>query len=71
MRKKDDITFNCSGIGLGGLLAVVFITLRLTGYIDWSWWWVLAPIWIPWVMVLIVSAITGFFFLMAKWTRKF
>ena len=28
------------------LLTVVFITLKLTDYIDWSWWWVLSPIWI-------------------------
>lgn len=35
------------GVGLGGLLAVVFITLKLVGIIDWSWIWVLSPIWIP------------------------
>jgi hypothetical protein len=28
-----------------GLLTIVFITLKLTGYITWSWWWVLAPLW--------------------------
>ena len=28
------------------LLSTVFIVLKLTGVIDWSWWWVLAPIWI-------------------------
>lgn len=35
------------GIGLAPLLAVAFIVLKLTGVIAWSWWWVLAPIWIP------------------------
>lgn len=34
-------------IGFPGLLALIFITLKLTDYIDWSWWWVLAPIWLP------------------------
>ncbi len=34
-----------SGIGFFGLLAVVFITLKLTGVITWSWWWVTAPLW--------------------------
>jgi hypothetical protein len=29
------------------LLTVVFITLKLLDKIDWSWWWVLAPTWIP------------------------
>ncbi len=33
------------GIGLGGALTVLFVGLKLTGHIDWSWWWVLAPLW--------------------------
>ena len=44
---------NSGGIGFAGLLTIVFITLKLTGYIDWSWWWVLAPMWIPIVLVLL------------------
>lgn len=35
------------GPGFFGLLAIVFITLKLLGVITWSWWWVLAPIWGP------------------------
>ncbi|MDO5015281.1 MAG: hypothetical protein Q4E28_04950 [Clostridia bacterium] len=42
------------GIGLTGALGLIFITLRLTGYIDWSWLWVLAPIWIPIVIVMVL-----------------
>ena len=34
------------GISFAGLLTIVFITLKLTGDIAWSWWWVLSPIWI-------------------------
>lgn len=34
------------GIGFVGLLTIVFITLKLTGVIAWSWWWVLSPLWI-------------------------
>jgi hypothetical protein len=44
---------NTGGIGFAGLLTIVFITLKLTGYIDWSWVWVLAPLWIPIVLVLL------------------
>lgn len=33
------------GIGVFGLLGVLFVGLKLTGYIDWSWWWVTAPFW--------------------------
>jgi hypothetical protein len=35
------------GIGFPGILAIVFITLKLIGKITWSWWWVLSPLWIP------------------------
>ena len=36
-----------SGIGITGVLFVVFLVLKLTGNIDWSWWWVTSPLWIP------------------------
>ncbi|MDD3263465.1 MAG: hypothetical protein PHT94_01055 [Candidatus Nanoarchaeia archaeon] len=40
------------GIGFCGLLTIVFITLKLLDKIDWSWWWVLSPIWIPFSIVI-------------------
>lgn len=42
------------GIGFSGLLTIVFIVLKLTGNIDWSWWWVLSPIWL---VVAFISAL--------------
>ena len=42
-----------AGIGFLGLLCIAFIVLKLTGVIDWSWWWVMAPIWIPWSILLV------------------
>lgn len=35
---------NSGGIGFVGVLTILFIGLKLTDYIDWSWWWVLSPI---------------------------
>ena len=35
-----------SGIGFSGLLTIAFIVLKLCHVIDWSWWWVLSPLWI-------------------------
>ena len=35
------------GIGFTGALLIVFIVLKLLNKIDWSWWWVLSPFWIP------------------------
>ena len=43
-----------SGIGLTGVLFVVFLVLKLTGNIDWSWWWVTSPLWIPVVFLLCI-----------------
>ena len=40
------------GIGLPSLLAIVFIVLKLTNYISWSWWWVLSPIWITFCVAI-------------------
>ena len=48
---------NSGGIGFFGLLAIVFITLKLTGYIAWSWWWVLSPLWLPLTAALAILAI--------------
>jgi hypothetical protein len=43
------------GIGFYGLLTIVFITLKLTHVIAWSWWWVLAPMWAPLAVVLVIA----------------
>lgn len=42
-----------TGLGLSGTLLVVFIVLKLCGVIEWSWLWVLSPLWIPIAIVLI------------------
>lgn len=44
-------------IGFAGLLALIFITLKLTGHIAWSWLWVLSPLWIGLAVVLTVSVV--------------
>jgi hypothetical protein len=49
------------GIGFFGLLTIVFITLKLTNYIDWSWWWVLSPLWIPFVIIVLVIVLLAMF----------
>jgi len=42
------------GIGFVGLLTIVFIVLKLTKVVAWSWWWVLSPIWITTALVIII-----------------
>jgi hypothetical protein len=39
------------------VLQLIFITLKLTGNITWSWWWVLSPLWISVSLVLVVCGI--------------
>lgn len=45
------------GISFLGLLGIAFIVLRLTHVIDWSWWWVTAPLWAPLAVVIVILAI--------------
>lgn len=45
------------GIGFFGLLAILFIALKLMNYVDWSWWWVLSPLWIPLIGAIVLAGI--------------
>lgn len=45
------------GIGLTGAVFLVFLVLKLTGHVDWSWWWVTAPLWGGLVAVLGIAAV--------------
>ena len=42
------------GIDFVDALAIAFIVLKLCGVIDWSWVWVLAPIWIPAIIIFLI-----------------
>lgn len=50
---NNNTSIRCSG-WLSTLLTVLFVGLKLTNCIDWSWWWVLSPLWIPSALVLLV-----------------
>lgn len=45
---------NSSNVGFFGLLTLVFITLKLTGYINWSWYYVLLPLYGPLVFIFLI-----------------
>lgn len=55
-----------AGIGFCDLLFVVFLILKLTHVIDWSWWWVTAPLWIPLALLIVVFVIIGIISLCLK-----
>ena len=48
------------------LLLVLFVALKLTGVIAWSWWWVLSPLWIPLALALLILVPVGIFFLVKR-----
>lgn len=41
------------------ILFIVFLILKLTNTIDWSWWWITAPLWIPVSIALVVLLISS------------
>lgn len=43
-----------NGIDFAALLFIVFLILKLTNVIDWSWWWVTAPLWIGFVIAILI-----------------
>jgi len=57
---------------IGIILTIIFVVLRLTGVIHWSWWWVLAPLWIGAVIIGIMFATTGIrmLFMMRKIRKR-
>lgn len=56
------------GIGLFGILGIVFIVLKLVGVISWSWLWVLAPFWMPIGLAVVLFGISALLRLIAgRW----
>lgn len=49
------------GFGIGTLLTIIFVILKLTHVIDWSWWWVLSPLWISIILVAVMFIVMVIF----------
>lgn len=64
MSAASGSTYN--GIGLGGLLTIIFVIAKLFGKISWSWWWVFAPLWISWGIVGAVLLCILFCFIISE-----
>ena len=59
-----------SGLTFTGMLTILFIGLKLTGYIDWSWWWILSPIWITMIIVLTALLVAVIYPLIDAYIQK-
>ena len=57
-----NISNSGNGLGFGTVLFLVFLVLKLTNYIDWSWWWVTAPLWIPILIIGIIGLMAIWYF---------
>lgn len=56
MSNKTVSSGSSGGVGFAGLLTIVLIALKLTGYIDWDWVWVVAPLWISCIAFGVIFA---------------
>lgn len=60
---------NSNGVGFVGALTIAFVVLKLTKIIDWSWWWVLSPLWISTLVMIVVIAVV-FLVIRLKETKR-
>ena len=57
MSKNSRNNNTTGGIGFCGLLTIVFIVLKLLEKITWSWVWVLAPMWLPFAIIIVIIVV--------------
>jgi hypothetical protein len=59
MKTMSSSSSRSSSISFTGALTILFVGLKLTNVITWSWWWVLSPIWISFSLAVVVIAIVA------------
>ena len=55
--RRNTSNSSSSGLGLGSVLTIIFVVLKLVGVIDWSWIWVLSPVWISLILWTVMIGI--------------
>jgi uncharacterized integral membrane protein len=61
---------NGGGMGLGTILFLIFLVLKLTNYIDWSGWWVSAPLWVTAILYIVIAIIMATYLQKRRGRRK-
>jgi len=56
---SQEIVIQKTSVPICALLGLIFITLKLCGVINWSWWWVTAPFWAPIMAVILMWIVAG------------
>lgn len=59
--EKNNINISTGGVSFSGLLTILFVGLKLAHVINWSWWWVLSPLWIEAALLIIVICVVMLF----------
>jgi hypothetical protein len=62
-------TSSSGGLSFTGALTILFIGLKLCHVINWSWWWVLSPIWISLSLVLFILAVVAIVAVIAQLSK--
>lgn len=70
MSKNENSSSLSGGIGVLGLLGVVFVALKLCHVINWSWWWVTIPFWGGFALVVVFLVISFFVILIKEAIKK-
>ncbi len=70
MSKNTSSSSSAGGIGFVGALTILFIALKLTHVIDWSWWWVLAPLWIGAILGVVILLIVVVAIILLAWREQ-
>lgn len=55
-----------TGMGFLSFLTLLFIALKLTGYVTWTWIWVLSPLWLPITVILFLCLVAKLILVMIK-----
>ena len=66
----ENNNYEYNGVSFLSILFLVFLVLKLTNVIDWSWWWVTAPLWIPIIIFLVFVAGLYAFYQILKYYNK-
>ena len=61
---------NDTGMSFSAVLTLIFVVLKLCKVIDWSWWWVLSPLWISTILIIAIYFIAWFIYKRKRNRRK-
>ena len=67
--EKQTSGVQVTGVGFTGLLTIAFVVLKLLGKIEWSWWWVLSPLWISAGLVVLLVIVMFAVYLLVELTK--